>query len=41
MTKKTFVDKIIEYVLDSTDKTTFSGKDKILFYKELVYMMRG
>lgn len=41
MTKKTFVDKIIEYVLDSTDKTTFSWKDKILFYKELVYMMKG
>ena len=41
MTKGSFVDKIIEYFLDSTDKTTFSGKDKILFYKELVYMMRG
>ncbi len=41
MTRKTFVDKIIEYFLDSTDKTTFSWKDKILFYKELVYMMKG
>ena len=41
MTKKSFVDKIIEYFLDSNDKTTFSGNDKILFYKELVYMMRG
>ncbi len=41
MTKKTFVDKIIEYFLNSTDKTTFSWKDKILFYKELVYMMKG
>ncbi len=41
MTRKTFVDKIIEYFLDSADKTTFSWKDKILFYKELVYMMKG
>ena len=41
MTRKSFMDKIIEYFLDSTDKTTFSGKDKILFYKELVYMMKG
>ena len=40
MTRKSFVDKIIEYFLDSTDKTTFSWKDKILFYKELVYMMK-
>lgn len=40
MSKKSFMDKIIESVLDSSDKTTFSGKDKILFYKELVYMMR-
>lgn len=39
--KKSFVDKIVEYFLDSTDKTTFSWKDKILFYKELVYMMKG
>lgn len=38
--KKTFVDKIIERFLDSSDKTTFSGKDKIIFYKELVYMMK-
>jgi hypothetical protein len=41
MTRKSFMDKIIEYFLDSTDRTTFSGKDKILFYKELVYMMKG
>ena len=41
MTRKSFMDKIIEYFLDSADKTTFSGKDKILFYKELVYMMKG
>ncbi len=41
MSKRSFVDKIIEYVLDTTDKTTFSWKDKILFYKELVYMMKG
>lgn len=41
MTRKSFMDRIIEYFLDSTDRTTFSGKDKILFYKELVYMMKG
>ena len=41
MTKRSFVDKIVEYFLDSNDKTTFSWKDKILFYKELVYMMKG
>ena len=36
-----FIDRIVEYFLDNQDKTKFSGKDKILFYKELVYMMRG
>ena len=41
MTKRSFVDKIIEDFLASSDKTTFSWKDKILFYKELVYMMKG
>ena len=41
MWKRSFVDRIIENVLDSSDKTTFSWKDKILFYKELVYMMKG
>jgi len=41
MTKRSFVDKIVEYFLDSSDKSTFSWKDKILFYKELVYMMKG
>ena len=40
MSKRSFIDKIVEYFLDSADKTTFSGKDKILFYKELVYMMK-
>jgi len=40
-TKRSFVDKLIESFLDSSDKTTFSWKDKILFYKELVYMMKG
>ena len=40
MSKRNFIDKIVEYFLDSADKTTFSGKDKILFYKELVYMMK-
>jgi hypothetical protein len=41
MSKKSFMDKIIESVINSSDKTSFSGKDKILFYKELVYMMKG
>ena len=40
MTKRSFVDKIVEYFLNSSDKSTFSWKDKILFYKELVYMMK-
>ena len=41
MNKRSFVDKIIEDFLDSSDKTKFWWKDKILFYKELVYMMKG
>lgn len=41
MYKRGIVDRIVEYFLDSTDKSTFSWKDKILFYKELVYMMKG
>jgi len=41
MYKRSFMDKIIEDVLNSSDKTSFSWKDKILFYKELVYMMKG
>lgn len=40
MNKKSFMDNIVEYFLNSSDKTSFSWKDKILFYKELVYMMR-
>lgn len=28
-------------MMHSLDKSSFSGKDKILFYKELVYMLRG
>ena len=41
MFKRSFMDRIIEYFLNSSDETSFSWKDKILFYKELVYMMRG
>lgn len=41
MSKRGVVDKIVEYFLNSSDETSFSWKDKILFYKELVYMMRG
>ena len=40
MSKRSFVDRIVEEFLSSADKTSFSWKDKILFYKELVYMMK-
>jgi len=40
MSKRSFMDKLIENFLNSSDKTSFSWKDKILFYKELVYMMK-
>lgn len=39
--KSPFLDKMIERVLESSDKNGFSSKEKILFYKELVYMMKG
>ena len=38
--KKNFIDLIFEKILSLSDKTKFSGKDKILFFKELVYMMK-
>jgi len=41
MSKRSLLDKLIESFLSSSDKTSFSWKDKILFYKELVYMMKG
>ena len=41
MGRKSFVDGIIEKFLNTSDKSSFSWKDKILFYKELVYMMKG
>ena len=41
ISKRSLMDKIIEYFINSSDKTSFSWKDKILFYKELVYMMKG
>lgn len=40
MSKRSLMDKIVEWFLSSSDKTSFSWKDKILFYKELVYMMK-
>lgn len=40
MSKRSFMDRIVEEFLSSADKTSFSWKDKILFYKELVYMMK-
>ncbi len=39
--KSSAIDNMIERILESNDKTGFSSKEKILFYKELVYMMRG
>jgi len=41
MERKGLMDIIVEKLLSSSDKATFSWKDKILFYKELVYMMKG
>ena len=40
MNNRSLMDKIIESTISSFDKNSFSWKDKILFYKELVYMMR-
>jgi hypothetical protein len=43
-TKKTqsfdFIDGLIRDLLASADKSSFNGKEKILFYKELVYMLK-
>lgn len=36
-----FLEKIIVSLMNSADKSSFSAKDKILFYKELVYMLHG
>ncbi len=36
-----FLEKIIISIMSSVDKSSFSAKDKILFYKELVYMLHG
>jgi type II secretory pathway component PulF len=36
-----FLDRLIKSTLQSMDKSNFSGKEKILFYKELVYMLKG
>lgn len=36
-----FLEKIIVSMMNSADKSSFSAKDKILFYKELVYMLHG
>jgi len=35
------IEKMIVSVMHTIDKSSFSWKDKILFYKELVYMLRG
>ena len=34
-------EKIVIATMHGLDKTSFSAKDKILFYKEIVYMLRG
>lgn len=36
-----FLEKMIVSMMNSADKSSFSAKDKILFYKELVYMLHG
>ncbi|MDR2415423.1 MAG: hypothetical protein LBD75_02165 [Candidatus Peribacteria bacterium] len=36
-----FLDGAIKSFLKRKDKSSFTGKEKILFYKELVYMMKG
>jgi type II secretory pathway component PulF len=38
---KQFLDGTIKSFLKSKDTSSFTGKEKILFYKELVYMMKG
>lgn len=35
------IERMAISMMHSLDKSSFSGKDKILFYKELVYMLRG
>ncbi|GHW02515.1 type II secretion system protein F [candidate division SR1 bacterium] len=40
-TKSKFIDKFIEKILSASDEGSFSAREKILFYKELVYMMKG
>ena len=35
------IEKSIVSFISSMDKSSFSAKDKILFYKELVYMLKG
>ena len=39
--EKQFLDDLIKSTLQSQDKSNFTGKEKIFFYKELVYMMKG
>lgn len=36
-----FVDKYIVNFLKERDKSSFGSKDKILFFKELSYMLKG
>jgi hypothetical protein len=35
------MEKAILSFMGSLDKGSFSSKDKVLFYKELVYMIKG
>ncbi len=39
--KKSFLDGIIVSTLQSIDKSRFSSKDKIIFFKELSYLLKG
>lgn len=35
------IERLVISIMHKLDKSSFSAKDKILFYKELVYMLRG
>jgi len=39
-TSFSFLDGLIKDFLSSVDKSSFNGKEKIIFYKELVYMLK-
>ena len=36
-----FIERMLMGIMQAVDTQTFSEKDKILFYKQLVYMLKG